>query len=128
MLLLPPTLMASFSGSLKSGAIATALAGSWVFAQATTDPLTVSPIIDRAIKDGGLFLLVVGLLFFYRRDTLWATEFWKGKADEYAKIINDNTASNRDVSNAVAQSTMVMHQTKRVLENLAPSRRTEDRI
>jgi hypothetical protein len=126
MLLLPPTLMASFSGTLKTSAVAGALAGTWFLSQATADP-AAAPFFERAIKEGGFFLLVCGLIYINRRDALWATEFWKGKADEYTKIIQENTRSNEAVTQVVAQSTVVMHQTKRVLENLAPTRRTEDR-
>jgi len=78
---------------------------------------------------------VLVVLYFYRRDTKWATEFWKEQAvrnTEYAKenalIIKENTKSNVDVSNAVRESTIVMHQAKRVMETHypVPHRRDED--
>ncbi len=74
------------------------------------------------------------LLYFYRRDTKWATEFWREQAAqniqyarENALIIKENTKSNQDVSNVVAQNTVVMHQAKRVMaERLPPLRRDTD--
>lgn len=118
--------------SLKSPVIVGAMAGSWFLAQTTTT-MDATPIIEKIAREGGFFALVLVLLYFYRRDTKWATEFWKDQAianvehaKEIAQIVKENTKSNTDVSNAVRESTVVMHQTKRIMATHLVNRRDED--
>jgi hypothetical protein len=52
----------------------------------------------------------------------------KDHASEIAQTVKENTKSNVDVSNAVRESTIVMHAAKRVMETHypMPKRRDED--
>jgi hypothetical protein len=130
-MLIPP-LMVTFSGTLQTSAFAGALTGTWFLAQVTADPIA-SPLLEKMAREGGFFALVLVLLYFYRRDTKWATEFWKEQAalnTEYAKenagIIKENTRSNVAVEQAVRENTVVMHAAKNVMATHLPQRRLED--
>ncbi len=118
--------------SMQGVSAIVALGGWWIVAQTTADPFTTS-IAEKFAREGGFFALVLVLLYFYRRDTKWATEFWRDAAArnlEYARenalIIKENTKSNVDVSNAVRENTVVMHAAKNVMIDHLPKRRSDD--
>ena len=113
MLLIPP-FMASFGGTLKTSAITGAITGTWFLAQ-TTIPTDPSPLVEKVAREGGFFALVLILLFFYRRDTKWATEFWKEQAMRNADMIEKNAEQNQNVANAIRESNVVMHATKNIM-------------
>ena len=123
-LLLPP--MLSFGGTFKSSAFVGALTGSWVLAQ--TVATDTSPFIEKIAREGGFFALVLILLYFYRRDTKWATEFWKEQAARNADMIEANAKQNENVANAIRESTVVMHQAKSIMARQlrAANHREED--
>ncbi len=131
-MLIPPLPLLTVSGSLKSSSLLAAMTGAWFLAQTTADPVSTG-LLEKIAREGGFFALVLVLLYFYRRDTKWATEFWREQAAqnlEYARenasIIKENTKSNVDVSNAVRENTVVMHAAKNVMATHLPQRRYED--
>lgn len=86
-----------------------------------------SSVLERVLREGGFFGLVLMLLFFYRRDTKWATEFWKEEASARAVLIRENTKAQADVAAALAQNNVIVHQAKRVLETFpVPHRRADN--
>ena len=94
--------------------------------QTVVDPAVTQPAIERIFREGGFFAIVLILLYFYRRDTKWATEFWKDEAGKRDALIRENTAAQTSVAAALAQNTVVVHQAKRVMEELLPMRRTDN--
>ena len=111
-MLIPPFL--SVSGTFKSSSIVTALTGTWILAQTTVDPVS-STALEKSLEKGGFFALVLILLYFYRRDTKWATEFWKDPAVHHADVIEKNAIQGESVANAIRENTVVMHQAKNIM-------------
>lgn len=118
--------MATFSGTLKSSALAGAITGSWFLAQTVTTE--TSPLIEKIAREGGFFALVLILLYFYRRDTKWATEFWKEQAARNSDMIEENAKQNENVASAIRESTVVMHAAKTIMARQlrASNHREED--
>ena len=96
--------------------------------QSVVDPITLSQstIIERIFREGGFFAIVLILLYFYRRDTKWATEFWRDEAGKRDALIRENTVAQTSVAAALSANTVVVHQAKRVMEELIPMRRTDN--
>ena len=107
--------MANRSSTLKSSVVSLGLMGLW--SQAAFDPSgTQTSLLEHALREGGFFALVLMLLWFYRRDTKWATEFWKDEAGKRETMIRESTRVQAEVAAALTQNTVVVHQAKRVLE------------
>ena len=98
--------------------------------QSVVDPVTLSQstIIERVFREGGFFAIVLILLYFYRRDTKWATEFWKDEAGKRDDMIRENTAAQTSVAAALSANTVVVHQAKRVMEEMLPMRRNDNGV
>ncbi len=78
-------------------------------------PMTDVSLIERALREGGFFAIILILLYFYRRDTKWATEFWKDQAAEFAVCIKENTKSQVEIASALRENNVVVHQAKNLL-------------
>lgn len=112
MLIIPPIL--TVGSSLKSSAMLAAVTGAWFVAQTTADPVA-APILEKMAREGGFFALVLVVLYFYRRDTKWATEFWRDQATRNTDMIEENAKQAESVAAAIRESTVVMHAAKNIM-------------
>jgi hypothetical protein len=87
----------------------------------STDP---SPIIQWAIQQGGAFVVVLVILFFYRRDWKTATEYWQAQNAITTNLVTESTKANTDVAAALRENTTVVHQAKNVMQRYLPEGRT----
>jgi hypothetical protein len=79
-----------------------------------------------AIREGGAYVVILVILFFYRRDWKTATEFWKDQHAITTDLVVKATTAQTDCS-ALRETAIVTHQLKRVLEREFPERRGVDR-
>jgi hypothetical protein len=89
------------------------------------DPQQQIGLAQWAVQQGGFLVVILVILFFYRRDWKTATEFWKDQtkvshdlAATCATAVADNAAATRE-------NTVVMHQAKNVIAHYYPERRTD---
>lgn len=79
--------------------------------------------LQWAIREGGAYVVILVILFFYRRDWKTATDFWKDQhkittdlAKECSKAMTDQTA-------ALRENTIVTHGLKNLLQYQGPQER-----
>lgn len=91
-----------------------------------TVPTATEPILEYAIRQGGALAVLVIVLFFYRRDYRYLSEFWRDQSKLLLELVAANTKAQADTASALAQNTVVVHQAKNVMQNYLPQRRAHD--
>jgi len=106
-----------------------AVTSSFFVSQTTVvaDPMGAT-LLERVAREGGFFAIVLILLYFYRRDTKWATEFWKERAEENAKMIAENARSQSELAAALRENNVIVHQAKNIIAEYYPGRRSSDSV
>lgn len=85
-------------------------------------------LLQWGIREGGAFVVILVILFFYRRDWKTAVEFWRDQHAITTELVKESTKAQTETSAALRENTLVVHQTKAVIQNYLPTgRRTEDR-
>lgn len=87
------------------------------------DQVTVA---QWAVREGGAFVVILVILFFYRRDWKTATEFWKEQNVLTTQLVAAATKAQTETAAALRENTTVVHQAKHVMQKYLPSRRDED--
>lgn len=82
----------------------------------TVDPSTQLTLVQWAIDKGGAYVVILVVLFFYRRDWQTAVNFWKDQSKITVDLIIEATKAQDATAAALAQNTVVVHQAKRVME------------
>lgn len=100
---------------------------SFVSYQTIADPLTQNSTVERILEKSALFALCVGLIWVGRRDEVRRGDFWKDEAGRREAMIRESTAAQTSVAAALSANTVVVHQAKRVMEELIPMRRADER-
>jgi hypothetical protein len=90
-------------------------------------------LLEMAIRQGGLLLVLVVVLFFYRRDYVKLTDFWQKQSDQWAtqtamlvELTKGTTRALTDDAAATREMSIVMHQAKNVMAAYLPGRRDDD--
>lgn len=79
-----------------------------------------------AVREGGAFVVILVILFFYRRDWKTATEFWKEQNAITTAMVVAATKAQTETAAALAANTVAVHQAKHVMQKYLPARRDED--
>lgn len=80
-----------------------------------------------AIQQGGAFVVVLIILFFYRRDWKTAVDFWKDQHAVTTGLIEKVTSANVEMTAALRENTVVTHSLKRAMEYTFPPRRAGEK-
>ncbi len=82
--------------------------------------------LEFAVKQGGALLVLMAVLWFYRRDYKTLAEFWRDSDDTKTRLIEEHTrastemaAALRENTSAVRQAQAVMQQQQAVMQNMA---------
>jgi uncharacterized membrane protein YvbJ len=108
----------------KAGVTAAALlagpdAVTFVIAQALP-PTVDQGILQWAIEKGGAFAVILIILFFYRRDYVQLTDFWKKQTETLVTLVEENTKAQTETSAALRENTVVVHHAKNVMATYLP--------
>lgn len=91
----------------------------------SVDPSQVG-IIQWAQKEGPAYVVILVILFFYRRDWKTAVDFWQSQHAVTTKLVVDCTQSQTETSAALRENTVVVHQAKAVMQRYLPQMRDGD--
>lgn len=83
-------------------------------------------IAQWAVREGGAFVVILVILFFYRRDWKTATEFWREQNVLTTNLVIAATKAQTETAAALRENTTVVHQAKHVMQRYLPTRRDED--
>lgn len=86
---------------------------------------TNASLVQWAVREGGAFVVILVILFFYRRDWQTATEYWKAQNVITTQLCIKATEAQTDCAAALRENALVTHQVKRVFERQFPERRGE---
>jgi len=82
-------------------------------------------VVETIIRQGGLFAVLLVVLFFYRRDYRQLTE---SRAEENAALrtmLVENTKAQSDTANALRENNVIVHQAKNVMQSYLPMRKAD---
>lgn len=101
------------------------------FAQTFNEPTAVTAtglpaVVKFAIEQGGALAVLVVVLFFYRRDYRYLSEYRENQFREMLDLVKQNTAAQTDTAAAIRENAIVVHQAKNVIQQHLPSRRSDD--
>ena len=104
-----------------------------VFAQAlgTALPPSSESILEFAARQGGALVVLVIVLFYYRRDYRDLTAYRQARDEMLVMLVQESTKANTEMSNALRENNVVVHQAKNVLNDVlrdyvTPQRRVTD--
>lgn len=80
-------------------------------------------VAQWAVREGGAFVVILVILFFYRRDWKTATEFWRDQHVITTQLVVAATKAQTETAAALRENTTVVHQTKHVMQKYLPHRR-----
>lgn len=81
------------------------------------------PILEYAIRQGGTLLVLIVVLFFYRRDYRALTDYWRDQNKLMLALVEGNTKAQTDTAAALREQSVVVHQAKNVMRQYLPRRR-----
>lgn len=99
------------------------------FAQVFSEPpapANLPALIKFAVEQGGALAVLLVVLFFYRRDYRYLSEYRENQFREMLDLVKQNTAAQTDTAAAIRENAVVVHQAKNVIQQHLPSRRSED--
>jgi hypothetical protein len=79
-----------------------------------------------AIEKGGAFAVILIILFFYRRDYVQLTDFWRAQSEIMKDLVEENTKAQTETASALRENTVVVHQAKNVMQKYLPEQGIED--
>lgn len=88
-------------------------------------PPVSDSLVEWAIKQGGALLVLLVVLFFYRRDYHGVTDFWKEQNKIVTELVIASTKAQADMTNALRENNMIVHQAKNVLQQMVPPERRD---
>jgi hypothetical protein len=83
-------------------------------------------LLQWGIREGGAFVVILVILFFYRRDWKTAVEFWRDQHAITTDLVIQATKAQVSMEAALRENTVVVHQTKGVIQNYIPAGRRDD--
>lgn len=88
-----------------------------IMAQAVIDqaPHIQETMVEWAIKQGGALVVLVIVLYFYRRDYHVVTDFWKDQNRQLTELVISSTKAQTDTANALRENNIIVHQAKNVM-------------
>lgn len=97
-----------------------------VVAQALAPTPSEQTIAQWALEKGGAFAVILIILFFYRRDYVQLTDFWRAQSETMKDLVEENTKAQTETAAALRENTVVVHQAKNVMQKYLPERGIDD--
>ena len=85
-------------------------------------------LLQWGIREGGAFVVILVILFFYRRDWNTAVNFWRDQHAITTQLVQEATKAQAETAAALRENNVVVHQAKQTLQTLLPNRRDEDHV
>lgn len=73
-------------------------------------------LIQWGIREGGTILVVLVLLYFYRKDWMTSSEYWKSQNAITTDLVTNSVRATSDLAAAIRENTTVTHGLKRIVE------------
>jgi hypothetical protein len=83
-------------------------------------------LLRWAVQQGGAYVVILIVLFFYRRDWKTLNESARQDTQSLSQILIESTRVQVQNTAAVAENTLVTHRLKELLRDYLPSRRETD--
>lgn len=83
--------------------------------------------LQWAIQQGGAYVVILVILFFYRRDWTRLESQLRDQLAVLTQLVVGATKAQAETAAALTQNTVVVHQAKRVMETYLPLRREGER-
>lgn len=95
---------------------------------ATTAAPSSESLFEFAVRQGGAFVILFVVLFYYRRDYRDLTDYKTLRDQVLVELVKENVKASADMANALRENNVVVHQAKNVLKDYVapPSRRMGD--
>jgi hypothetical protein len=84
-----------------------------------------SKALEWAMDKGGAYVVILLILFFYRRDWARLESQLRDQLSVLTELVIGATKAQADTAAALRENNVVVHQAKRVLETLVPERRDQ---
>jgi len=88
----------------------------------SVDPNQIT-LMQWAAKEAPAYVVILVILFFYRRDWKTAVDFWRDQHTITTKMVQENTVAQTETAAALRENTTVVHQAKHVMAKYLPERR-----
>lgn len=69
-----------------------------------------------AFREGGTMLVLLILLYFYRRDWMQSSEYWKQQNTLTTELVTSSVKATAELASAIRENTVVTHGLKRIVE------------
>ena len=91
-----------------------------VYAQASEPLGSISPMAEFAVRQGGALLVLLVVLFFYRRDYRYLSDYREQQFQVLVDLVGKNTQAFTDTASALRETATVVHQAKLVIRDRLP--------
>ena len=86
------------------------------------------PLIQWALQQGGITVICIVILFFYRRDWHTTVDAWKEQHNITVELVKSATIAEERTRATLAETNIVIHSLKRAIESAYFGRRQADQI
>jgi len=76
----------------------------------------VGELVNFGLREGPAALVVLIILFFYRRDYKQVVDFWQEQTKTTVALVKESTQQHAEASAALKENSIVMHGLKRAIE------------
>jgi len=90
--------------------------------------LQVTPMLQWAFQQGGITVVCLVVLFFYRRDWKTTVETWQQTHAITVSLVEKAISAQEKATAALAENTIVVHSLKRAIEVSYLGRRQADQL
>jgi len=76
----------------------------------------VGDLVNLGLREGPAAVVVLVILFFYRRDYKQVVDFWQEQTKTTVALVKESTQQHAEASAALKENSVVMHGLKRAIE------------